>query len=232
MRLYLIRHADPDYANNTITPAGHLEARALGERMKKLGLDRIYVSPLGRAVHTMQYTAEALGMSHQIEEWTAELGGCAVDLPPWGQLMAWNVPGEYIRAKRPSMTSDNWHEWFTSSRLKEKAEEVGRCSDAFLARHGYVREGGRYRIQRPNREKIAVFCHGGFGLFWLAHLLEIPHPLMWCGFGLPASSVTTILFDEQSRDWAVPRCTSLGDVSHLYAAGLPTSPAGIQANAE
>lgn len=29
MRLYIIRHADPDYPNNTITPEGHLEAQAL-----------------------------------------------------------------------------------------------------------------------------------------------------------------------------------------------------------
>lgn len=31
MRLYIIRHADPDYPNNTITPAGHLEAKARGD---------------------------------------------------------------------------------------------------------------------------------------------------------------------------------------------------------
>ncbi|MEC9258269.1 MAG: histidine phosphatase family protein, partial [Candidatus Poribacteria bacterium] len=28
MRLYIIRHADPDYPNRTITEKGHLEAQA------------------------------------------------------------------------------------------------------------------------------------------------------------------------------------------------------------
>jgi broad specificity phosphatase PhoE len=234
MRLYIIRHADPDYPNNTITPAGHKEAAALGVRMAKLGVNRIYSSPLGRAIHTMQYTAAATGLSSSIEEWTAEIGDCAVEMEPWGKMAVWDVPGENVRAKRPYVTAENWHthELFVNPIFKSTFEKVGRNSDAFLARHGYVREEGRYRIEKGNREKIAVFCHGGFGLWWLAHLLELPLPLMWTGFHLPPSSVTTVLFDERSRHWAVPRCVGVGDVSHLYAAGLPTAPAGIKANVD
>ena len=77
---------------------------------------------------------------------------------------------------------------------------------------------------------MAVFCHGGFGLTWLAHLLEIPLSLVWSGFWMPPSSVTTILFDERSQEWATPRCIGFGDVSHLYEAGLPVRPRGIIAN--
>jgi broad specificity phosphatase PhoE len=233
MRLFIIRHADPDYANNTITPAGHLEARALAERFKKLGLDRIYSSPLGRAIHTMQYTADALHMSHTIEEWTAEKGHCRVT-GEWGDYCAWDVPGEAIRARSPYVTHDNWHEHelFGNPQFLDVHKDICRNSDAFLARHGYVREGGRYRIVKSNREKIAVFCHGGFGLWWLAHLLELPLPLVWSGFHMPASSVTTVLFDERSETWAVPRCTAFGDTSHLYAAGLPIAKAGIKANCD
>jgi hypothetical protein len=42
--------------------------------------------------------------------------------------------------------------------------------------------------------------------------------------------VTTVLFDERSPEWAVPRCIGFCDVSHLYAAGLPVQPRGILAN--
>lgn len=234
MRLHIIRHADPDYANNTITPAGHLEAKALSIRMKKLGLDRIYSSPLGRAVHTMQYTADALGMTGTIEPWTAEVSDCHCVFEPWGHHCVWDVPGELVRATEPYPAFDNWHtsDLFSNPMFKEVYDRIGRDSDAFIARHGYVREGGRYRIVRPNREKIAIFCHGGFGLWWLSHLLALPLPMVWAGFFLPPSSVTTILFDERSETWAVPRSIGTGDISHLYAAGLPMSPSGIKANVD
>ena len=234
MRFHLIRHADPDYANNTITPAGHLEAQALAVRMKRMGLDHIYASPLGRAIHTMQYSADALGLTHAIEDWTAELQDCDLTLAPWGKMAMWDIPGERIRAQAPYATADDWHthELFADPRFKAAFARIGFASDAFFARHGYVRDHGRYRIERPTREKIAVFCHGGLGLCWLAHLLEIPLPLMVAGFHLPPSSVTTVLFDERLNEWAVPRCVGLGDTSHLYAAGLPIQPAGIKANVD
>ncbi len=232
MRLYIIRHADPDYPNNTITDQGHREAEALAKRLATVGLDRIYSSPLGRALDTMRYTTDRLGLEPTVEEWTAELSEWRLDQTPWGRLAAWDIPGEIVRARREGPTRDEWHlaPPFDTALLHEEFAVVTRHSDAFIARHGYDREGGRYRIARPNRERIAVFCHGGFGLTWLAHLLEIPLPLVWSGFWLPPSSVTTVLFDERSREWAAPRCIGLGDVSHLYAAGLPVQPRGILAN--
>jgi len=50
------------------------------------------------------------------------------------------------------------------------------------------------------------------------------------GFFLYPSSVTTVLFDERSKNWAVPRCIGLGELSHLYANNLPPQPSGIKAN--
>lgn len=234
MRLFIIRHADPDYPNNTITPAGHLEAQALGQRMAKLGIDHVYTSPLGRAMHTAKYTADALGTQAIIEPWTEEIGDCVITLPPWGKLCIWDCPGELIREREPYPTAADWHtrEPFTLPRFQSEFARVREESDHFLARHGYEREGGRYRVVRRNKEKIAVFCHGGFGLWWLAHLLELPLTLAFAGFHLPPSSVTTILMDERSKQRATPRCIGLGDVSHLYAAGLPTSRMGIVANCE
>ncbi|MCZ7545048.1 MAG: hypothetical protein M5R40_16680 [Anaerolineae bacterium] len=75
-----------------------------------------------------------------------------------------------------------------------------------------------------------MFCHQGFGLTWLAHLLDLPPPAVWTGFWLAPSSVTTVLFETRSADWATPRCLSVGDVSHLYAARLPVQPRGLRGN--
>lgn len=82
VRLYIIRHADPDYdidrANGgSLTDHGKLEAKALGKYLKSQGLTHAYSSPMGRA----RLTAE-LALKHHlpdlwdnigVEEWTKEL---------------------------------------------------------------------------------------------------------------------------------------------------------------
>jgi probable phosphoglycerate mutase len=231
MRLYIIRHADPDYANNTITPAGHLEAKALSERLEAERISRIYVSPLGRAIHTMQYTADRLGLDYSVQDWVKEIGNLFVENEEGRRTAAWNAPGEAIRRDQLP-TSDDWdmHPPFAGPEFRKTYEELKRNSDDFVASLGYQREDGRYRIVAGNRERIAIFCHGGFGITWLAHLLELPVSLVWSGLTLAPSSVTTVLFDERSEMYAVPRCLAIADTSHLYAAGLPIQPAGIVAN--
>ncbi|MBZ6445287.1 MAG UNVERIFIED_CONTAM: histidine phosphatase family protein [Paenibacillus polymyxa] len=231
MRLYIIRHADPDYPNNTITPEGHLEAKALAKRLSSHGLDRIYVSPLGRALDTMRYTTDSLGMTYEVEDWTQELA-LKLEDTPYGRLSHWDLPGEVIRSGSPLPTHDSWKEisYYQGTQSPETFERLKVHSDEFLKRQGFERVEGRYRILKHTEDRVAVFCHGGFGLTWLAHLLELPLALVWSGFWMPPSSVTTILFDERSKEWAVPRCIGFGDVSHLYAEGLPVRPRGIITN--
>lgn len=232
MRIYIIRHADPDYANDTITPQGRLEAEALAERMKKEGIHRIYSSPMGRSIETMKYTARALNMEARIEPWTQEHLNLSVELENQRKVFAIDLHGECIREDLSILDHKNWSKLphFSHLNLREVYQNVVQESDKFIKRHGYERIDGRYRCIAPNEEKIAVFCHGGFGLTWIAHLLEIPLPLVWSGFWLPTTSVTTILFDKRTPNWAVPRCIGLGDISHLYAAGLEVLPRGIIAN--
>ena len=76
MRILIIRHGDPDYANDTLTEKGHREAKLLAEKLKKEKIDFIYSSPLGRARHTCDYTARALGKADEVveKEWLREFG--------------------------------------------------------------------------------------------------------------------------------------------------------------
>lgn len=116
--------------------------------------------------------------------------------------------------------------------LLAAAIRIRHHSDEFLARLGYVRDGGAYRIRMRNEKKIAVFASGGFGLSWLSVLLEIPYPLMWSGFFLHTSSVTQILFDERELGIATPRCIMMSALPHLFASSMVPGIRGIKANYE
>jgi probable phosphoglycerate mutase len=232
MKLYIVRHGDPDYTVDGLTPSGHLEAQALAKRMRALNPDRLYTSPKGRARATAKYTEEALGKTACVLDWTREISEWTTDQPPFGRLMAWDTPGELLRSLGPFSTAEKLTtlEPLRSLDLTGRLEELQRESDLFLKDLGFEREGVRYKILTPSREKLAVFCHGGFCLAWLSHLLQIPIGLVWSSFWIAPSSVTSVLFEERYPGWASPRCTGLCDLSHLYAGGLPVSPHGLKAN--
>ncbi|HEY6739585.1 MAG TPA: histidine phosphatase family protein, partial [Actinopolymorphaceae bacterium] len=204
MRLYIVRHADPDYARNTITPRGHEEAKALAKRLATVGLSRIYTSPMGRAQHTAQYTAEAVGIEPITVPWTAELAVERIEDLDGEPTATWNVAGELVRGREPLPTHDTWHELDVLAGVdcRGTQQALADASDLFLAELGYRRTGGVYEVVRPNEEAVAVFCHAGFGVSWLAHLLALPLSLAWCGFFWAPSSVTTVLMEQRSPRYA------------------------------
>lgn len=233
MRLYIIRHADPDYPNNTITTAGHLEAAALARRMAAERLTHLYASTLPRAYITAQYTADLVKLPVERFEWLVEPDWFHYEDENTGKEMpAWDIPGETLRG---DSAYHSWETWNTAPLLAQHNyhadfERFGAGADALLAKHGYQREGTLYRIERQNTESIAIYCHNGAALLWLSHLLHIPPPLVWMSFWHAPSSVTTVLFEERGAHLATPRCLSVGDVSHLYEARLPVQPRGIRGN--
>lgn len=217
MRLYIIRHSEPAYPEDTLTERGHEQARALAGRLAAAGLDRVYSSPLHRARETARYTAERLGLALEIEPWTRELEDWWVRGDDGAEVPVWQLDPAAIRALAPRLRLDDWHRLppFDAPWLRRGFARLGEDADAFAARHGHVRDGAGYRATGDGPRRAAVFCHGGLALTWLAHLLAIPPPLVWAAFTLPPASVTTVLFEALPGGRAVPRCHGLGDVSHL-----------------
>ncbi len=231
MRLYIIRHAHPDYENNTITDIGRREAEALSSRLEAEAINRIYTSPLGRAVDTATYTADRLGIEAKTEPWAYELDLRMTSGPCEG-YMAWDLHGEILRNDPWFARFGQWHTLppLDHPKFISEVERVREELDHFTYRLGYRRDQGRYHLVHPTTDRVALFCHNGVGLVMLAHLLALPLPLVWAGFWLAPSSVSCILFDQRSERLATPRALCVGDTSHLYAAGLPVQPHGIKAN--
>ena len=49
MLLYFIRHGAPIYDPDSLTPLGHRQAEAIGRRVARHSISRIYASPMIRA---------------------------------------------------------------------------------------------------------------------------------------------------------------------------------------
>lgn len=227
MRLLIIRHGDPEYANDTLTRVGEKQAASVARRLAS-GMDghvsHLYTSPKGRARLTASPSEKLLKKTAAVEEWTRELSYwprlAGTERAGEGGLAMWDLSASTVRGQSGVTSGNEWVSVGEIGEAKKPYENLQMDSDAFLARHGYVKEGEAYRIVRRNRDVVAVFCHGGFGLTWLAHLLHLPLSMVWTSFFLPTSSVTTILFDERERDFASPRAIGVGDLSHLYKDGL------------
>lgn len=210
MRLYLIRHAEPAYPRDALTARGHRQARALARRLSDLGIDRVCSSPMNRALETAAYTAKRLGREVEVEPWARELEDWWIPDEAVGELPAWQVDAAILRA----LGREDWASLppLDVPHLRQGFERLCADADAFLARQGCRRDGATYRLEGPPNQGIALFCHAGLALTWLAHLLAIPPPLVWAGFSLPPASVTTIQFETLAGGGAAPRCLGLGDV--------------------
>ena len=225
MLLYIIRHGDPIYNPDSLTPKGRRQAEALARRFSVHGLDEVYVSPLIRAQQTAAPTCEVLNIEPQIEEWTSEHRAFE-DLSRevngrWG----WAFHDQTNRLKTPELLAmgERWWEAepFCHCNAKAGYERIQKASDEFTERLGYRREGSVYRIVSPSEKRVAVFCHQGFGTTWLSHLLAIPPVLFWSSFDLNHSSVTILEFKNNPDGLTSPRCLALSDISHIYADRLP-----------
>ncbi len=225
MLFYLIRHADPIYNPDSITDLGKRQAEAVGKRLALHGIDKIYSSPMIRAQQTAKPLSEILKKPIEIEPWTYECWDeFAITKEDGSKTFCMNLPGtEYLSNTNYPMM-DNWYdiECLNTCRAKDGFERIKKEADLFFARHGYQREGRIYRITKPNDEKIALFCHAGFGLILLSYLLNIPPHIYWSSFDISHSGVCVLRFNNFSSGITSPKCLVHSDLSHIYAENLPT----------
>ncbi len=227
MLLYLIRHCDPDYKNDTLTPLGQRQAEAVARRLMVNGIDRIYSSPLGRAVATAKPTADILGLPIEIEDWCSEALAWqyfAGKMPAGNTTWAFHQQNTLIKTEESMQyTNDNWHELpcFDMINGKEGYARIQAGCDDFLARQGYVRAGAKYRITRANDDRVAVFAHQGFGMAFLSVLLQIPPQYVFASFDITHTGVSVFHFANNADGFTMPRCLCLSDTSHIYEDRLP-----------
>ena len=221
MKLLIIRHGDPDYENDTLTEKGWKEAELLADRISKLDIKAFYMSPLGRAMDTASCTLKKMGREAEVCEWLREFNRKLIWRPD--EKSKRKIPWDWLPedlAERPWLYDKD--KWLADDIIKEAGvdEEYRYVTgefDALLAKYGYLRNGAFYKVEKPNNDTIALYCHFGLEIVLLSHLMNLsPYPL-WHATAAAPTSVTVVRSEERREGLALFRISNFGDTSHLYA---------------
>lgn len=221
MKLVIVRHGDPDYINDSLTEKGKREAALLSNRLKKMHIDEIYQSPLGRAQLTAFYTLSQMNCEAITLDWLKEFEP-RINRPDklLRKTVAWDwLPEDWTKDVR-FYDYDHWfdHEVMQKGNVEQKYKWVCNNFDAFLKDHGYEHDGKIFKVIHENHDTIVFFCHFGLECVLISHLLHISPMPLWHGFCAAPTSVTTIYTEERKKGIATFRIQSFGDLSHLYVA--------------
>ena len=228
MRLIFIRHGDPDYVNDSLTEKGFREAEYLKRRVEKWDVKNFYCSPLGRAKATAKPFLESMGREAEVCDWLKEFFVPVKDPETGKDRIPWDFMPEYFTKEKLFYDKDMWTSAPVMQTGEVKAAFENVCSefDKLLAKHGYVREGGYYKVKEHNDDTLVFTCHLGITFVLASHLLGIPAPLMWHGFFMPPTSLVVFNSEERVEGDAYFRCQAFGDTKHLTDNGEPVSVSG------
>lgn len=231
MILYYVRHGDPTYEPDALTPLGVRQAEAVAKRLSLYGVDKIYASSSTRAVQTAQPTCEITKQEAELVEFAREdfaWRDFAVEREDGGGrtwIFATNKAKLLFNSKEIRDLGDKWyvHPEFSKYNFENGVNRIYNDTDAFLAELGYehIRYTGKYKVTQSNDKRVALFAHAGFGLAFLSCLLDIPYPTFSTHFDICHTGVTVIEFKE-TDGYAIPKILTLSNDSHIYREGLPT----------
>ena len=224
MKLYFVRHGDPDYSIDSLTEKGWREVEYLSERMVKIPAVANFSSPMGRAKDTARPTLEKLGRTAVECEWLREFSG-QIHRPDRveQESICWDwLPQDWTKDSR-FFSHREWlqNETMAAGDVAREYHWVISGLDQLLAEYGYRREGALYRVEQGNNDALVFFCHFGVECVLLSHLLNVSPMVLWHGFVALPSSVTTVITEERRPGIASFRVNAFGDISHLYAKEEP-----------
>lgn len=229
MLLFYLRHGDPIYSPDSLTPLGERQAEALGRRLAQMGLDEIYASSSNRAQLTAKPACEMLHKDMTILDWTNEKYAWMQLTVPYGNGITWVFQHPDYKAILASeevrSLGRRWYEHpaFADTKLAEGLQRVQRETDDWLASFGYRHdlEKNMYYSEGGNTKRVALFAHQGFSTAFMSCLLDIPYPYYAIHFDMQHTGMSAIHFPEEAG-WVIPRALQISNDAHLYRAGLPT----------
>lgn len=238
MLLFYVRHGDPIYEPDSLTPLGHRQAESVAKRLALFGMDEVYASTSTRAMQTAQPLCELLHKDLVTLDFLNEDHVEPMRLREEGKrpIWIWTHPyySQFFTRRDVREMGDKWYEHpaFRDFRFEKVFLPIQQQTDAFFAAHGYVHDPdlGLYRVTERHYEKrIAIFAHENVGKIFMSHLLDVPYPYYAAHFDMKHTGVTVIRFDDGAsapgdtvpREYARARVLTLSNDAHLFRDGLP-----------
>lgn len=235
MHLVFVRHAEPDYSVDGLTPKGKREADLLARRAAAWKPAACFCSPAGRARATAAPALAAMGAEAETLPWMTEFTIAGHPRPDGSGSMSpvlWDLLPDYWTADPRFNDPEGWTDTpymaAHAPEVRPRWEQIKTGIDGVLARFGYARERNHYRIA-PDAARDATlvfFCHLGLAGAAIGHVAHVAPPALWQAFFMPPSSVAVLNSEERQGDLAGFRIQVFGDTSHLRAAGEPPSHMG------
>ncbi len=230
MLLYYIRHGDPIYDPDSLTPLGHRQAEAIGRRLAIYGLDEIYVSPSTRARLTAQPTCEILKKEPTVLPFVDEsLAWADYGVTTASGRYTWgfnDIPTRTLmNAPEVRALGDEWytHPALAGTRFERGVRWMREGVDDFFLSHGYRhdRAAHHYIPEAPNDKRIAIFAHQGAGLAFLSALLDIPYNTFCLHYDIGHTGMTVVNF-AVIGGICIPQVLQHSGDGHLYHESLGT----------
>lgn len=169
MTLYLIRHAEPDYENDTLTPYGISQAKKLAQWFKDIKLDQLCYSDSNRNRLTASFIEKECNIFSRKVEWGDSNRKNEKPLSPW------KIKDRIIKETESIPDNDEWKNIpeFKNCNVIQNIEKHCRQFDEFLLSAGFKHENKLFKVIKNDDQNIAVVCHGGAIAVILSHLLNI-----------------------------------------------------------
>jgi broad specificity phosphatase PhoE len=185
IELFLIRHGEPDWTNQTdpgLTDLGHRSARVLAEHLRDIKFAALLCSPLTRARETAAPIAEVQEIQPQIIDGLAEIA-----VPLAGYLSQTEVDA-YFRSAANRPFKEHWQGFPGGEPFLDFHRRItSAITDVLKPYEVQMQQSEGFDVwtspARPLTLRLAIVAHGGTNAVALTHLLGIaPVPWEWIRF--------------------------------------------------
>ena len=219
MRIVFVRHGKPDYATDSLLPMGIVQAEAVAQRVKSLGISELYASTMGRALQTAEPISRELGLDIVKCDFMREI--------TWG-----NAEGEEIRMggnpwfladdmikNGENLSSTNWmseEPFLSNTKLHESIDRVIKGADRWLSSLGFKREGRYYRVtDNAENKTVAMVSHGGASTVLLSHIFNLPFPVLCSIYRPYFTSITVVEMKGEVGELCGAKFITIGERYHV-----------------